>query len=148
MLDPKLLRTDLDGVARALARRGFVLDRARFTELEAERKRAQVEVESLRQKRNERSKEIGRAKAAGQDVELGRLLAAAEQALEKVGAELDALAAGLPNIPHDSVPDGADETSNVEVRRRGEPPRFDFEPQDHVSIGQRLGLVDFDAAAK
>ena len=156
MLDPKLLRTDLDGVARALARRGFVLDRARFTELEAERKRAQVEVESLRAKRNERSKEIGRAKAAGQDVEplkaevgeLGRLLAEAEQALEKVGTELDALAAGLPNIPHESVPDGADETSNAEIRRWGEPPRFDFEPQDHVAIGQKLGLVDFDAAAK
>ena len=156
MLDPKLLRTDLDGVARALARRGFVLDRARFTELEAERKRVQVEVESLRQKRNERSKEIGRAKAAGEDVgplkaevgELGRQLAEAEQSLEKVGAELDALAAGLPNIPHESVPDGADETSNVEVRRRGEPPRFDFEPQDHVAIGQGLGLVDFDAAAR
>jgi seryl-tRNA synthetase len=156
MLDPKLLRSDLDGVARALARRGFVLDRGRFTELEAERKRVQVEVESLRQRRNERSKEIGRAKAAGQDVEplkaevgeLGRLLGEAEQALEKVGAELEALAAGLPNVPHDSVPDGADETSNVEVRRRGEPPRFDFEPQDHVAIGQRLGLVDFDAAAK
>src|SRR5690606_21726361 len=133
-----------------------VLDRARFTELEAERKRVQVEVESLRQKRNERSKEIGRAKAAGEDVEplkaevgeLGRQLAEAEQSLEKVGAELDALAAGLPNIPHESVPDGADETSNVEVRRRGEPPRFDFEPQDHVSIGQGLGLVDFDAAAR
>src|SRR5690606_37305654 len=156
MLDPKLLRTDLDGVARALARRGCVLDRARFTELEAERKRAQVEVESLRAKRNERSKEIGRAKAAGQDVEplkaevgeLGRLLAEAEQALEKVGTELDALAAGLPNIPHESVPDGADETSNAEIRRWGERPRFDFEPQDHVAIGQKLGLVDFDAAAK
>src|SRR5690606_3461666 len=156
MLDPKLLRTDLDGVARALARRGFVLDRARFTGLEAERKRVQVEVESLRQKRNERSKEIGRAKAAGEDVgplkaevgELGRQLAEAEQSLEKVGAELDALAAGLPNIPHESVPDGADEASNVEVRRRGEPPRFDFEPQDHVAIGQGLALVDFDAAAR
>ncbi len=156
MLDPKLLRTDLDAVARALARRGFVLDRGRFTELENERKRVQVEVESLRQKRNERSKEIGRAKAAGQDVEplkaevaeLGRLLAEAERAFDAVSAELDAFAAGLPNLPHESVPDGADDTSNVEVRRRGEPPRFDFEPLDHVAIGQRLGLIDFDAAAK
>src|SRR5690606_6965138 len=156
MLDPKLLRSDLDGVARALARRGFVLDRGRFGELEAERKRVQVEVESLRQRRNERSKEIGRAKTSGQDVEplkaevgaLGESLAAAEQTLERIGAELEALAAGLPNMPHESVPDGADESSNVEVRRRGEPPRFDFEPQDHVAIGQRLGLIDFDAAAK
>jgi seryl-tRNA synthetase len=156
MLDPKLLRSDLDGVARALARRGVVLDRGRFGELEAERKRVQVEVESLRQQRNERSKEIGRAKASGQSVEplkaevgeLGRRLAEAEQALEQVGTDLEALAAGLPNMPHESVPDGADESANVEVRRRGEPPRFDFEPQDHVAIGQRLGLIDFDAAAK
>ena len=156
MLDPKLLRADIDGVARALARRGFVLDRARFAALEAERKRVQVEVETLRQQRNERSKEFGRAKAAGQNVEplkvevgeLGKRLAEAEQALEKIGVDLEALAAGLPNVPHESVPDGADETSNVEVRRRGEPPSFDFEPQDHVAIGQRLGLVDFDAAAK
>src|SRR5690606_36883067 len=132
MLDPKLLRSDLDGVARALARRGVVLDRGRFGELEAERKRVQVDVESLRQRRNERSKEIGRAKASGQDVEplkgevgeLGRLLTESEQAFEKVGADLEALAAGLPNLPHESVPDGADESSNVEVRRRGDPPRF------------------------
>src|SRR5690606_13825261 len=80
--------------------------------------------------------------------ELGRRLAEAEQALEKVGTELDALAAGLPNIPHESVPGGAGGPTMVEVRRPVEPPRFDVGPQDHVSIGQRLGLVDFDAAAK
>src|SRR5690606_15738962 len=99
MLDANLLRTDIDSVARALARRGFVLVRARFGELEAERKRLQVEVETLRARRNERSKEIGRAKAAGQDVEalkaevgeLGRSLAESEQALERVGADLEAL---------------------------------------------------------
>src|SRR5690554_2081457 len=157
MLDPKLLRTDLDGVERRLARRGFVLDRERYEALEAERKRLQVEVESLRQRRNERSKEIGRAKAAGGDVEalkaevgeLGAALERSERELEAVGVELEALLAGLPNLPHDSVPDGADDSANVEVRRWGEPPRFDFEPRDHVEIGQRLGgLVDFDAAAK
>ncbi|HEX7081958.1 MAG TPA: serine--tRNA ligase [Gammaproteobacteria bacterium] len=156
MLDPKLLRTDLDDVARALARRGFVLDRERYQALEADRKRLQVEVETLRRDRNERSKEIGRAKAAGADIEplkaevgeLGAALERAEQALAAVGAELDGFLAGLPNLPHDSVPDGADETSNVEVRRWGEPPQFDFEPKDHVAVGERLGLVDFDAAAK
>ena len=157
MLDPKLLRTDLDGVAQRLARRGFVLDRERYEALESERKRLQVDVESLRQRRNERSKEIGRAKAAGGDVEalkaevgeLGAALERSERELEAVGAELDALLAGLPNLPHDSVPDGADDSANVEIRRWGEPPRFHFEPRDHVEIGQRLGgLVDFDAAAK
>src|SRR5690606_9354419 len=156
MMVPKYARTVLEACVRALARRGFVLDCGRCTELENERKRVKVEVESLRQKRNERSKEIGRAKAAGQDVEplkaevaeLGRLLAEAERAFDAVSAELYAFAAGLPNLPHESVPDGADDTSNVEVRRRGEPPRFDFEPLDHVAIGQRLGLIDFDAAAK
>lgn len=156
MLDPRLLRADLDAVARRLARRGFVLDRDRFDSLEAERKRLQIETESLRQQRNERSKRIGRAKAAGEDVEplkaevgeLGAALERSERALEAVGANLDDLLAGLPNLPHDSVPDGADEAANVEVRRRGEPPAFDFEPRDHVAIGQTLGLVDFDAAAK
>jgi len=156
MLDPKLLRTDLDGVARRLARRGFVLDRDRFEALESERKRLQVEVESLRQRRNERSKEIGRAKAKGEDVEplkaevgeLGAALERSERALDAIGKDLEDLLAGLPNLPHDTVPDGADESANVEIRRRGEPPRFDFEPRDHVAIGQALGLVDFDAAAK
>ena len=156
MLDPKLLRTDLDSVARRLARRGFVLDRDRFEALESERKRLQVEVESLRQRRNERSREIGRAKAKGEDVEplkaevgeLGAALERSERELDAVGADLEDLLAGLPNLPHDTVPDGADESANVEIRRRGEPPRFDFEPRDHVAIGQALGLVDFDAAAK
>jgi seryl-tRNA synthetase len=156
MLDIKLLRTDLDGIARGLARRGVVLDRERFTALESERKRLQVDVEALRQRRNERSKEIGQAKAAGQDVEplklevgeLGEALARSEHALETVVGDLEALLAGLPNLPHASVPDGADDTANVEVRRRGEPPSFDFEPRDHVAIGHGLRLVDFDGAAK
>jgi seryl-tRNA synthetase len=156
MLDPRALRHDLDGTARKLTRRGFVLDRERYRALEAERKRLQVEVETLRQKRNDRSKEIGRAKSAGQAVEtlkadvaaLGDALGAAEASLAGVGAELEDLLAGVPNLPHDSVPDGADETSNVEVRRWGEPPKFDFEPQDHIALGEALGLVDFETAAK
>jgi seryl-tRNA synthetase len=156
MLDPKLLRHDLDAVAKNLARRGFVLDRARYQALEAERKRLQVEVEALRQQRKERSKAIGLAKAAGEDVEalrsevgqLGDALAGSEEQLLAAAGELEALLSGIPNLLHDSVPDGADETSNVEVRRWGEPPSFDFEPRDHVALGEELGLIDFEAAAK
>ena len=156
MLDPRALRQDLDAVARNLARRGFVLDRERYRALEEERKRVQVEVEGLRRERNERSKAIGRAVAAGGDAEqlkrevadLGGRLAAAEERLGKVTAELDDFLAGLPNLLHDSVPDGADETSNVEVRRVGEPPKLDFEPLDHIELGRRLGMIDFETAAK
>ena len=156
MLDPKLLRQDLDTVAANLARRGFVLDRERYEALESERKDVQTRVEGLRQTRNERSKAIGRAKAAGEDVEavkrevgeLGESLAAEEARLAAVAAELDAFLAGLPNLLHESVPDGADERANVEVRRWGTPPHFDFEARDHVALGEGLGLMDFDAAAK
>ena len=156
MLDLRALRNDLDATARKLARRGFVLDRERYRHLEAERKRLQVEVETLRQQRNDRSKDIGRAKAAGEDIEalkadvasLGDALGAAEDALAGVGRDLEDLLAGIPNLPHDSVPDGADETSNVEERRWGEPRDFDFDPLDHVAVGEASGLVDFGTAAK
>ena len=156
MLDTRALRNDLDGVARNLARRGFVLDREAFLELEGARKEIQVKVESLRNERNERSKAIGKAKAAGEDIapltrqvsELGQALDAAETSLEGVQERLNALLAGLPNLLHPSVPDGADETSNVEVRRWGDPPKFDFEAKDHIALGEQLGLVDFEAAAK
>ena len=156
MLDPKLLRQDLDSVAANLARRGFKLDRERYIALEAERKELQTRVESLRQTRNERSKAIGRAKAAGGDVEalkrevgaLGDELDAGEARLTALAAELDDFLAGLPNLLHESVPSGADSNANVEVRRWGTPPKLPFEPLDHVSIGEKLGLIDFDAAAK
>ena len=156
MLDPRLLRNDLDNIARNLARRGVVLDREQYLELESSRKALQVEVEELRQERNERSKAIGRAKAAGEEIEplkleVGKLatkLAEAEARLHSVQNDLEALQAGLPNLLHDSVPDGADETCNAELRRWGEPPSFDFEPRDHVSIGEGLGLIDFERAAK
>jgi seryl-tRNA synthetase len=156
MLDPKLLRQDLDSVAANLARRGFKLDRERYVALEAERKELQSRVESLRQTRNERSKAIGRAKAAGGDVDalkrevgaLGDELGAGEARLTALAAELDDFLAGLPNLLHESVPSGADANANVELRRWGTPPKFAFEPLDHVSIGEKLGLVDFDAAAK
>jgi seryl-tRNA synthetase len=156
MLDPKALRQDLDAVASNLARRGFSFDRERYLALEAERKELQVLVEGLRQTRNERSKAIGRAKAAGGDVEalkrevgeLGDALTSGEQRLGALAAELDEFLAGLPNLLHSSVPDGRDSDANVEVRRHGEPPAFAFEPKDHVALGEALGLMDFDAAAK
>ncbi|HET7925571.1 MAG TPA: serine--tRNA ligase [Rhodanobacteraceae bacterium] len=156
MLDPKLLRQDLDAVAANLARRGFKLDRERYLALESERKELQTRVESLRQARNERSKAIGRAKAAGEDVEalkrevgkLGDELAAGEARLSSLAVELDDFLAGLPNLLHESVPAGADSNANVEVRRWGTPPKFEFEPLDHVSLGEKLELIDFDAAAK
>ena len=156
MLDPKLLRQDLDAVAANLVRRGFKLDRERYLALENERKELQTRVEGLRQTRNERSKAIGRAKAAGGDVDalkrevgaLGDELSAGEARLTALAAELDDFLAGLPNLLHESVPAGADSNANVELRRWGTPPKFTFEPLDHVSIGEKLGLIDFDAAAK
>ena len=156
MLDPKTLRQDLDGVAANLARRGFKVDRERYLALESERKELQVKVEGLRQTRNERSKAIGRAKAAGGDVDalkrevgqLGDELAHGEARLATLAAELDDFQARLPNLLHASVPEGADSEANVEVRRWGEPPTFAFAPLDHVALGEKLGLIDFDAAAK
>lgn len=157
MLDPKALRNDLEDVARNLARRGFVLDRSQYQRLEAERKALQVEVEELRHRRNERSKEIGRAKGAGANIEplktevgkLGAALADSQVRLGSLQEELNELLAGVPNLLHESVPDGADETSNALVRAWGEPREFDFAPKDHVELGEQSGgLMDFEAAAK
>jgi seryl-tRNA synthetase len=156
MLDPKTLRQDLDAVAANLARRGFKLDRDRYLALEAERKELQTRVESLRQTRNERSKAIGRAKAAGGDVDalkrevgsLGEELGSGEARLASLATELDELLAVLPNLLHPSVPEGADAAANVELRRWGTPAPLSFKPLDHVALGEKLGLIDFDAAAK
>ena len=156
MLDIKLLRQDLDAVVANLARRGFKLDRERWLALEAQRKELQIEVEGLRQTRNERSKSIGRAKAAGGDVEslkrevgeLGDALTAAEAKLTTTAAELDDFLACLPNMLHESVPPGRDSNDNIELRRWGTPPKFGFAPLDHVALGEKLGLMDFDAAVK
>ncbi len=156
MLDSKLLRNEFDRVAANLARRGIVLDRASYEQPESRRKTLQVEAEELRQQRNTKSKAIGKAKAAGEDIQplaaavrsLGDELKAAETALTEVQCELDALLFGLPNLLDDSVPDGADESANTEVRRWGEPEEFAFEPRDHVDIGTGLGLLDMQAAAR
>lgn len=156
MLDPRLLRTELPFVAEQLARRGFELDTGRIESLEARRKELQISTQELQNQRNSRSKSIGKAKAAGEDikpllaevVDLGDRLKAAEAALAALQEELRDLVVGLPNIPHESVPDGRDEASNREERRWGEPRVFDFEPKDHVDLGVPRGWMDFDAAAK
>jgi seryl-tRNA synthetase len=156
MFDLKQLRQDVDRVAANLARRGIVFDREAFRALESERKSLQVDVEAKRQARNEKSKAIGLAKARGEDIEplradvgeLGEALSAAEQRLDDIAAALETLLEGTPNLLHEDVPDGADDSANVEVRRAGEPPVFDFEPRDHQAIGEGLGLLDLGAAAR
>ena len=155
MLDPRLLRTDLDRVAANLARRGVRLDTAEFLALEEGRRSAQLRVEQLRNERNVRSKGIGKAKAQGTDIapllaeveHLGAALATAEAELQAVQGQLDELQLGLPNLLDDSVPEGCDESSNQELRRWGTPREFGFQPLDHVDLGARLGL-DFEAAGR
>ena len=154
MLDPRLLRTDLDAVRANLARRGHSLDVAAFQDFEERRKALQVRVEQARNERNVRSKEIGKLKAAGADTvalmatvkELGDALAAGEAELDVLQQQLGQLQLGLPNLLQAEVPDGRDETANVEVRRWGTPRNFDFKARDHVDLGSGSGLLDFDAA--
>ncbi len=156
MLDPRLLRTQLDEVAAHLSRRGLVLDTARIESLETERKGLQVEVQSLQNERNIRSKAIGKAKASGADIapllaevsDLGERLKASEVRLEEIQSAVDEIALGLPNLPDASVPDGRDERENREERRWGEPPSFGFQPRDHVDLGAFNSWMDFDLAAK
>ncbi|BBF84812.1 seryl-tRNA synthetase [Aquitalea magnusonii] len=155
MLDIQLLRNDLDAVAARLASRGYTLDTAAFTAMEADRKALQTRMQELQSRRNATSKQIGEAKRKGEDVSaimaevanLGDELKAAEAAFEAVQAKLDALLMSIPNLPNESVPVGKDEHDNVEVRRVGVPRQFDFEVKDHVDIGTPLGL-DFDTGAK
>ena len=156
MLDPKRFRTELDEIAAQLARRGFALDTDRIRALEERRKALQVRTQELQNERNTRSRSIGRAKAAGEDIQplldavadLGEQLKAAEAELAEVQGALREILLGVPNLPHSSVPDGEDDDDNREERRWGEPPAFDFEPKDHVDLGEALGGLDFDAAAK
>jgi seryl-tRNA synthetase len=155
VLDPKLLRSDLPGVAAQLARRNFILDVAGFAALEQQRKAVQIESDRLRAERNASAKAVGQAKVRGEDAApllaraeaLGAELQAVEKHLDVIQGELNSLQLGLPNLLHASVPDGADEAANVELRRWGDPRRFSFEPKDHVAIGERLGM-DFEAAGR
>ena len=156
MLDPKLLRNDLEGTAQQLARRGFVLDTKHLQALEERRKTIQTQTQQLQAERNSRSKGIGKAKAAGEDIApllkevegLGEQLKAAEHELASLQEELNSILMGIPNIPHASVPEGKGEEDNPELRKWGTPPEFDFEPKDHVDLGEQLGQLDFETAAK
>jgi seryl-tRNA synthetase len=155
MIDIQLLRKDIATVAERLATRKFQLDVAGFNALEAERKAIQIRTEELQGKRNSLSKQIGMMKGKGEDTSavmaevagLGDELKANETALSAVQAKLGDFMQAIPNLPHDSVPVGTDETANVEVRRVGTPRSFDFEIKDHVDVGAALGL-DFDVATK
>lgn len=156
MLDSKLVRTQPQEIAQQLAARGFELDVAALEQLEAQRKEVQMRTEQLQSERNSSAKSIGQAKARGEDIapllaavdKMGSELDAAKQQLADIQGQLDAILLGVPNIPHASVPAGADEDQNVEVRRWGEPARFDFAVKDHVELGENLGGLDFANAAK
>jgi seryl-tRNA synthetase len=156
MLDIQLLRNDLDAVAKRLATRGFTFDTAHFQELEQERKAVQTHTQELQAKRNATSKQIGIAKSKGEDVSaimaevanLGDELKAAEEKLAYVQTRMHALLAGVPNLPHASVPEGKSEENNVEVRRVGTPKTYDFAVKDHVDLGEGLNQLDFETAAK
>ena len=156
MLDSKILRSNIKDVADRLASRGFVLDVARIEALEEQRKTVQTRTEALQAERNARSKSIGQAKQRGEDIaplmadveRMASELGAGKVELDAIQTELDAILLGLPNLPHESVPVGADEDGNVEVRRWGTPATFDFEVKDHVALGEKFGWLDFETAAK
>ena len=156
MLDSRLLRTDPETVARNLARRGFQLDVAHVRALEERRKAAQVAADEVRAARNAHAKSVGKAKAQGQDIAplvaegetLSQRATTLEHELALVQREFDELQLGLPNTLHESVPDGRDETANVEVRRWGTPRTFAFTPLDHVALGEKLGMIDFETAGR
>ena len=155
MLDPRLFRGNLDEVAAQLARRGFAIDQAAFAALENRRKEIQVLTQNLQNERNTRSKSIGQAKARGEDIQplleqvahLGDDLKNNEQALEAIQVQLEDLLLNIPNILDAEVPDGKGDEDNVEIKRWGEPPVFEFAPKDHTELGEPLGM-DFEAAAK
>jgi len=155
MLDIQLFRKDIDAVAQRLATRGYQLDVAAFQALEAERKQLQTQTEELQARRNSLSKQIGMLKGKGEDASavmaevggIGDTLKASAARLDEIQAHLAELMLAIPNLPHESVPVGNDETQNVEVRRVGEPRQFDFAVRDHVDVGEKLGL-DFDTAVK
>ncbi|HRA42892.1 MAG TPA: serine--tRNA ligase [Gammaproteobacteria bacterium] len=154
MLDPKILRENPEAVAEQLATRGFILDVGALKALEAKRKILQVETEKLQNERNQQSKKIGQFKATGQSVDalmtlvagLGEKLKIAEEGLAVIQHDLKARVEIIPNIPHASTPIGKNETENLEVRRWGQAPLFNFEVKDHVSLGG--AALDFDAATR
>jgi len=156
MLDPALLRGQLDTVAERLAMRGYELPKAQIEALEASRKAVQVQTQELQNQRNTRSKAIGMAKAKGEDTTalmaevagIGDQLKANEAKLAEVQTELAKITLGIPNLPDFSVPIGKDETENVEIKKWGTPRAFDFAVKDHVDLGARHGWLDGDTGAK
>jgi seryl-tRNA synthetase len=155
MLSKKQLRNEIKKVAELLQRRGFTFDIEQYNNLETERKQLQIETQDLQNERNVQSKSIGMAKANGENIEpllkqvanLGEKLESAKNKLTEVQNQIDEIELTLPNIPHESVPEGASEDENVEVLKWGNPRSFDFEIKDHVDLGENLGL-DFKSAAK
>ena len=155
MLESKLLRGNIDFVVEQLKRRNFTFDVDEFNKLENQRKVIQVQTQELQNLRNTKSKAIGQAKASGEDIKplldevssLGESLDGAKSELNALQFKIDEIAMAIPNIPHPSVPEGFSEDDNLEVLKWGEPKKFDFEPKDHVDLGEMYG-IDFAAAAK
>jgi len=155
MLESKLLRGNIDFVVEQLKRRNFSFDVAEFNKLEDQRKVIQVQTQDLQNLRNTKSKAIGQAKASGESIEplleevsdLGEKLDNAKSALNDLQLKIDEIVMAIPNIPHPSVPEGQSEDENIELSKWGEPKKFDFEPKDHVDLGEMHG-IDFAAAAK
>jgi len=157
MLDPKLFRTDIEQTATILAKRGYSLDTVLLSSLEEQRKAIQVKTQELQNQRNTRSKSIGQAKARGEDIQpllaqvsqLGADLDAAKAEQDEVLAKINDILAAVPNLIHDSVPEGASEDDNVEIKRWGTPKEFDFDVKDHVDLGAAIGNgLDFESGAK
>jgi len=156
MLDPRIVRSELDEVASQLARRGFELDKAAFAELEAKRRDVQARTQTLQSERNSRSKMIGQAKARGEDIapllaevdSFGDELKRMEGELDGIQTALEEILLGVPNLLDAEVPEGRDENQNVEIHRWGTPRVFDFEIKDHIAIGAGLGGMDFESATK
>ncbi len=156
MLEIQQLRTDLNNITQQLAKRGYTFPAEAFNALEAERKIIQTQTQELQAQRNIASKKIGQAKSKGEDTSaimtevahLGDALKQAENQLEHIQHHLQKILLEVPNLPHISVPEGKDEAGNVRIRQWGEPRQFDFDIKDHVSIGEGLGLLDFETAAK
>ena len=156
MIDPKLLRTELDTVAEKLAKRGYELDKAFWQQVEEQRKSIQVKTEELQAKKNAGAKQVGLMKRNGENTDalmaematISSEMKQAEDALKALQEKILAAALTIPNLPDDSVPAGKDENDNVEMRRWGEPRQFNFEVKDHSDLGEDLGLLDFEMAAK
>ncbi len=156
MLDIQLLRSDLQGVARRMADRGFTLDVAEFERLEASRKTVQMQTQQLQANRNQLSKQVGQAKSRGEDASAlmaevtaqADKLKALECELDGIQGQLNDFLTGIPNLAHASVPAGGSPEENREIRQWGTPREFGFAVKDHVDIGAGLKVLDFDVAAK